>query len=71
MITSIQERRFQLFSQTMPSHHNHPLVIDIQAYRAIPLVASVGQPRPQRSTLLTIEFRNYRQFFTALHTLTP
>jgi hypothetical protein len=32
MITSIQERRVQLFSQMVPSHRNDSLVIVIQAY---------------------------------------
>ena len=69
MITSIQERCFQLFSQTVPSHLNESPYHYGSSLRPVPLVASVGQPKLQHSTLLTNTFRNWRRLFTTRHTL--
>jgi len=48
----------------MPPHRNDLFVILYSCFRAIPLVASVGQPKPQHSTLLTNRFGNCTTFFT-------
>jgi len=58
MITSIRGTCLQLFSQMVPSHRNESPYHYGSCLQPVPLVASVGQPRPQRSTLLTYKSRN-------------
>lgn len=53
MITSILGQRLQLFSQMVPSHRNKSPYHAFSCLRPVPLVASVGQPKLQHSTLLT------------------
>jgi hypothetical protein len=53
MTTSIPTPMFQLFSHMMSSHLNGSQCHCYSSLQTIPLVASVGQPRLQHSTLLT------------------
>lgn len=53
MITSILGQRLQLFSQMVPSHRNKSPYHAFSCLRPVTLVASVGQPKLQHSTLLT------------------
>ena len=55
----------------VPSHLNSPLVIVFQAYKTIPLVTSVGQPKFQRSTLLTYTSVELSDVLHTTHALTP
>jgi hypothetical protein len=63
MITSIPTLIFQLFSHMVSSHLNGSQCHCYSSLQTIPLVASVGQPRLQHSTLLTNESRNLSILF--------